>query len=673
MNKKRSHYCVYCNKAFFRLEHKLRHQKIHTGEKPYKCSYNCAKSFSRSDELKRHEKIHQKKGEDGLLYGATAGVGGDGNNTSNNVNLDMSDHTGSSNISGAGSHHLHHHHDRFINVGVMNTKGSNNDNYSEFLPQTSLPNNHPFVNSIIIDRNSSGVNHGFNPMVNQGNINQFGYHTIQAIDNRDHLATSPNSNQIYYNGNIMNSQPPIHQTPINISNIQQPQNQLPGINSSSIPRIPQALPPINLNVSPYYSPVSPNFNTSYAKSPNSSVHGFSHRSITPISYISNGIANTNISSVPHSLYDANLAGAYNKHVSIIPSNTKPTIKANIPGFADNQNSSNRISKSHSRSHTNLSSMKSLTNLSTLSKNSISSIIHNKSQPNLGNYNGHDRVLKPNHHINRQDKVLFSLPNSPPNKISNKIVTSPNQAKPPLTNKSDFSKSNSINSFTSSQFSHHNATHDSNIPSLSTSPDLKFHESNKFNSSMISINDFLNNTNIIRNKSNNSLTIANHLARQFSNLSLNLEFSNSNNRKSGANSPTLSQHNSNKKITHFIISPDETPVETPIQTPSQSPNLKTQVSHHISEAMKKLEDEERVGNSLQGQEQEQKLDEQMRQVQSDDSIATTGTSLPPIRKVFSFTNLNKFPTPVIPSIGKVNNHSVIVEKKHGNLDLRDLLK
>ncbi|KAJ5103859.1 hypothetical protein N7532_004388 [Penicillium argentinense] len=51
--------CRVCQKGFTKAEHLRRHERCHTGAKPYVCK-ECCRPFARQDALTRHEKLHQR-------------------------------------------------------------------------------------------------------------------------------------------------------------------------------------------------------------------------------------------------------------------------------------------------------------------------------------------------------------------------------------------------------------------------------------------------------------------------------------------------------------------------------------------------------------------------------------------------------------------------------------
>jgi hypothetical protein len=61
--KDKPHVCPHCSARFARLEHVKRHERTHTGAKPFLCSIEgCGEVFSRSDNLRAHERTHARAG-----------------------------------------------------------------------------------------------------------------------------------------------------------------------------------------------------------------------------------------------------------------------------------------------------------------------------------------------------------------------------------------------------------------------------------------------------------------------------------------------------------------------------------------------------------------------------------------------------------------------------------
>ena len=52
--------CRYCGKVLNRCYDVAKHERLHTGEKPYSC-LQCDKRFADLSNLRKHEKVHMKE------------------------------------------------------------------------------------------------------------------------------------------------------------------------------------------------------------------------------------------------------------------------------------------------------------------------------------------------------------------------------------------------------------------------------------------------------------------------------------------------------------------------------------------------------------------------------------------------------------------------------------
>ncbi|KAK6457019.1 transcription factor [Scheffersomyces xylosifermentans] len=119
--------------------------------------------------------------------------------------------------------------------------------------------------------------------------------------------------------------------------------------------------------------------------------------------------------------------------------------------------------------------------------------------------------------------------------------------------------------------------------------------------------------------------------------------------SGSDSATIRKAGQSQ----FLISPNE----TPLQTPSQSPHLHPQTfnSENTSSSIANGVDKSGAAAMNLISAAARNIQNEASKSEETKNIATTGTRLPPIRSVFSFTNLNSFPVPMANGVSSVSSN------------------